>query len=214
MKSGEAIEDHSTLLLTIDVNMSNWTSQKLEFYKKFVANVSVGNMIIVRGTIFDDCFPIPVELLPTNNPAEYTEIEQVSIFSNFKIDVSPTPMTDRRLNINKTDDIPSYAGTVQRFDANSIELIQKKLFSKGFMLLRSLQDAFGSVKIKLKHESGHEIQLLPNELIITVKKVADHTIYCPKTGQKINPQEKKNKRLKRKAEDRNERPKQKENAST
>lgn len=187
MKSDGIIEAHSTLLLTIDVNMANWCPQKLAFYKKFIATVTIGSVIKVRGTIFDDCFPVPVEFIPTISPVKFTEINQHGMFSKFEMDMPSTPTTDNRLLIIKTADVPSYAEIAHLLEANSIELIQKKLFSKGFKLLQTVQEAFGSVKLKLKHESGHEIELMPDELVITLKKDADHTIYSPITGERIIP---------------------------
>lgn len=165
MESGELIEVRSTLLLTIDVNMGNWSPQKLVFYKKFIASVTVENMIKVRGTIFDDCVPIPVELLPTISPVKYTEIN-LGMFRQFEMDTSPTSITDNELIIIKTGDA-RFAEIAHLLNAPSIELMQKKQFSKGLALLKTMQEAFGSVKIQLKHERNHEIQLMPDELIIT-----------------------------------------------
>lgn len=121
MNNGGKMEDRSTLLLNINVNMANWNPRKRMFYKELIGTITVGSMIIVRGTILDHCFPIPAELLPIITPKKYGEINQLGMFSEFEMDVSSTTSTYIKLSIIKTDYAPEYTESSEPLDSKIIE---------------------------------------------------------------------------------------------
>lgn len=169
MVIGGPIEEHSTFQLTIDVNMGNWSPPKVAFYKEFISNVTVQGVARVRGTIFDDCFPIPPHLMSYDNHRILTEINHLEMFSKFKMEITPTPSIDNKLMIITTSDVPNYAEVGHQLNLESLELLHKKIFSKGIKLLQNVQDAFGDVIIKLEHEHGHKVHLMPDELEIIIQ---------------------------------------------
>lgn len=154
--------------VSINLDMSDWVQEVLNFYIDQVAKITVVKKLVVKGKIVDFAIPIPDQIQPASNP-EKIGFKLTHLLKEFKVSATPATNNSSGFTFIRTKDV-----TLKCLCQENPLYARQALFG---MALRELLDEEiakqngNMVAITLTHEKlGHVINIDGDKLEIILGK--------------------------------------------